>query len=361
MSKRNYFSLAMAVTVALSVLAFLPRSANAASFTEFSVIPSRVEASVLDVNFLVKADAVTVATEDEVQVTFDLGYAVDATPANITVSTVDIANWDAECTNPWPGIGAATAVTGQEVTFPSGDLTVGTTYCFIITAGVDNPAAVGQYTVSVATRALGSDVDTSAFSLPVVDDDSVVITAAVAPFVRCDVTTTNGADNQIDLGSLVYGTVTSSSTLATPDNIQIEGGTNAAEGMAWFYRSDAAFNGLYSATATDLIDGAIAESTLSATTVDCAPGTPCFGIYYNGTTTAATGAFAANADFTGGTATTDVGPMTTNIYGNQIGTSSSAVGSQITADFNVNATAAENTAAAGDYTDTLIFTCKADI
>ena len=101
--------------------------------------------------------------------------------------------------------------------------------------------------------------------------------------------------------------------------------------------------------------------TLNATTADCAPGTPCFGIYHNGTTTAGSGAFTADTDFVGGTATTDVGPMTTNIYGEAIGTSGGAVASQVTADFNVNATAAENTAVASDYTETLIFTCKADI
>ena len=258
--KRGLIASLVALSLLLGTMTFLPMQLQAAAFTEFSVIPSRIETNITDVNFLIKVDAVTVATEDEVDVTFDAGYVVDGTPANITVTTTDIANWDAECTNAWPSIATATNVAGNVVTFPSGDLTVGQTYCFIITAGIDNPAAVGQYNVAVATRESSADVDTGSMDLPIVDDDEVVITAAVAPFVRCDVTTTDGSDNAIDLENLTYGSVTSSSTLGTPDNIQISGGTNAPEGMVWYYRSDAANNGLFSATATDTIDGGTAET-----------------------------------------------------------------------------------------------------
>lgn len=364
MHKKLFYVATVGVFVLGTFSAFIlgATSVSAASFTEFSIKPSRIETSITDVQFLIKADAVTVATEDEVDVEFASGFTVDGTPANITVTTTDVALWDAECTNVWPGIGAAaTSVSSQEVTFASGDLTVGQTYCFIITAGIDNPAVAGQYTIDVATVETAADVDTGIMSMPIVDDDEVVITATVAPFVRCDVTTTDGADNAIDLETLVYGTVTSSSTLGTPDNIQIEGGTNAEEGMVWYYRSDASNNGLFSATETDTLDAGNAELTISATTADCDAANPCFGIYYNGTTAATTGAFTADADFTGGTATTDVGPQTLNIYGEEIGNSGGAVASEVTAEFNVNATAAENSAAATDYTETLIFTCKADV
>ena len=331
--------------------------ANAAAFTEFSIRPSRIEVSITDVNFLIKANAITVATEDAVRVTFQTGYTVDGTPANITVTTTGIASWDSECANAWPGIGtAATAVNGQVVDFASTDLTVASVYCFIITAGIDNPASTANYSISVATRATAADVDTRAIFLPIVDDDEIVINADVGSFVRCDVTTTTGSDNTSDLGTLTYGTVSSSS-----DDIQIQGGTNAAEGMVWYYRSDTANNGLYSTGATALLDGSNAERTISATTADCAAGTPCYGIYFNGTSSAGTGAFTADAAFTSGTVTTDVGPMRTDIYGDAIGNSGSAVCSNVTANYNINATAGENSPLATDYTDTLIFTCKADI
>ena len=259
--------IAILFTISNLIVSFSP--AHAAAFTEFSIRPSRVEVSITDVSFLIKANAVTVATEDGVQVTFGTGYTVDGTPANITVSTASVSSWDAECTNAWPGINTATAVAGQVVSFPGSDLTVGQTYCFIITAGIDNPGSIGQYPISVATRAAAADVDTGSMSLPIVDDDEVVITASVTSFVRCDVTTTSGADNAIALGPQAYGALTSST-----DDIQIQGGTNATEGMAWYYRSDSANNGLYSTSTTSLLDGPTAESTLSTTTADCTGAVP---------------------------------------------------------------------------------------
>lgn len=364
-TKWNLHVLGALATFLLGSFSFLMLSSTpveAAVFTEFSIRASRMEVGITDVNFLIKANAVSAAVEDEVRVQFHPQFVVDGTPANITTSTVDVALWDSECTNAWTGIGAAaTAVSGNTITFASGNLTAGQTYCFIITAGVDNPASTGNRWVRVATLASSAEVDFGRMSIPIVADDEVVITAAVSSFVRCEVSTTAGADNAIDLEELIYGTVTSSSTLLTPDNILIEGGTNAPEGMVWFYRSDAPNNGLYSGTALALLDGANAELTLNATTTTCAPATPCFGIYYNGVTSAVTGAFTAAPEFTGGTATTDVGPLTTSIYGTAIGNSGGAVGSQITAQFNVNATAAEDSPAAVDYTETLIFTCKADV
>jgi hypothetical protein len=358
---------ALALMIFASVVGIaLNVPAKAASFTEFTVRPSRVEASITDVQFLIKADAVSTATEDAVQVTFGAGYTVDSTPANVTVSTANVSSWDAECTNTWPGVGsAATGVTGNVVTIASSDLTVGQTYCFVITAGIDNPGSIGNYTISVATRAASADVDSSSITVPIVDDDEVAITAAVAPFVRCDVVTTNGADNAINLGTLRYGTVTSSSTIAAPDNIQVSGGTNATEGMTWYYRSNgtstpATENGLYSTAGSYLLSGATAEGTLSASNVTCSGANPCYGIYYGGTTTQDTGTVNVNARFTGLTATTAVGPMRIDVWGDAIAATSGAASNAVIT-YYVNATASEQAPAATDYTDTLIFTCKADL
>jgi len=341
------------------VLSIASNQVSAAAFTEFTVRPSRVEQSIAGVNFLVKANALTVATEDAVQLTFQTGYTLGVA-ATFTVSTTALTSWDAECTTAWPGIATSTNVTGQVVTFPSSDLTVATTYCFIVTAGTTNPATPGNYSIKVATRATSTDVDTNTMVLPTVDDDEVIITAAVAPFVRCDVTTTNGSDNAINLGTLQYGTVTSSSTLSVPDNIRVDGGTNAGEGMSFFYRSNTPENGLYSTLGTHLLDGPTAESTLSPTTLDCTGATPCFGIYYGGTTTTTTGTITIDPDFTGLTAATGAGPLNTSIFGEAIATSPTLVSNaQVT--YFVNATASEQAPATTDYTETLIFTCKADV
>ncbi|WKZ30479.1 MAG: hypothetical protein QY314_01760 [Candidatus Dojkabacteria bacterium] len=338
-------------------------SVSAATFTEFTVRPSRIETSATDVNFLIKLEPASTATEDAINVIFGTGYTVDGTASNITVNSTlgTLQSWDAECDAAVPSIGAtAASVAGQTASFASGDLDTGTTYCFLITAGVDNPSSTGNYPMTVETEESSAIVDYAIVMMPAVDDDEVVITAAVAPFVRCDVDTTAGTNNSIDLGVLQYGTVTSSSTLDTPDNIRVYGGTNASEGMTWYYRSDASFNGLRSTTGSYTLTGADAEGTLSATTANCAGGTPCYGIYYSGTSSTVTGSITVDTDYTGLTATTAVGPMRTDIWGDAIASSSAAVaGAEIV--FNVNATASEQAPAAVDYTDTLIFTCKADL
>ncbi|MBE0573526.1 hypothetical protein IH575_01340 [Candidatus Dojkabacteria bacterium] len=328
---------------------------SAATFAKFSIKPSRVEASITDVNFLIKVEPTTADTEDEVTVTFDAGYTVDSTASNITVSTSGILDWDSECANAWPGIGSqATGVSSQAVTFASSDLTVGQVYCFIITGGVDNPASLGNYVISVETFDTSASVDMGIMSLPIIDDDSVVITASVAPFVRCDVGTTNGfSDNAIDLGVLRYGTVTSST-----EDIRIGLGTNTVSGAEVSYTSEN--GGLSSILGSYTLTGADAEDTLSATTLSCSGTDPCFGIYASGVSSASTGSIAANTNFTGLTATTAVGPITTDAYGVPIASSTGALSNGVI-EYNVNATASEEAPAAVDYTDTLTFTCKANL
>jgi hypothetical protein len=332
---------------------------QAATFTTFSVRPSRVETSQAGVNFLVKLSPVTTATETSVDVTFgEAGSYTLGAAGTITTSTAGLTSWDSSCTVAVPSLGAtAASVTGQTANFVVGDMTVGNTYCFIISGGVTNPAAAGNNAVMVETLTAASAViDSGALSLPTITDDEVVITAAVAPFVRCDVTTTVGADNASDLGTLVYGMVSTSS-----DDIQVRGGTNAVGGMEWYYRVSGANNGLYSTLTSALLNGATAESTLNPTTLNCSGATPCFGIYHNGTKSTATGEFLIAPGFEGGSAVTSVGPMTNSIYGTQIGYSDENAVSQGIANFNINATAAETSPVATDYSATLIFTCKAGL
>ena len=50
--------IAILFTVSNLIVSFSP--AHAAAFTEFSIRPSRVEVSITDVNFLIKANAITV-------------------------------------------------------------------------------------------------------------------------------------------------------------------------------------------------------------------------------------------------------------------------------------------------------------
>ena len=127
------------VIVVLTALVLLVLSmfylgrAKAAQFTEAFVRLDRLTA-VTTTGGRVCAKPATVATEATVKVTFPTtaatDYVVNGTAANWTVTTTNLDTGQTA----WPGIGTASNVTGKVVTFPSGDLVVGTLYCFNFSA-----------------------------------------------------------------------------------------------------------------------------------------------------------------------------------------------------------------------------------
>jgi hypothetical protein len=202
---------------------------------------------------LVKFTPSTVATENEVRVTFDAGYTVNGTPANVLVSTTSLPT---ECTAV-PTIGsAANAVSSQAVDFTSGDLTVSTTYCFFITGGITSPASANSYTNTIALLS-GSNVvsDSSDVTVAHITNDQVVI-SAVVPSTFTFALGANTTSFTADLS-----TASIQSTTGVTGSVT----TNAASGWTAFLRSANA--GLDSAVASDSIDtqGSIdnAPTTLS--------------------------------------------------------------------------------------------------
>nr|MBP6994200.1 hypothetical protein [Candidatus Woesebacteria bacterium] len=95
------------------------------------------------------------------------------------------------------GIGAAaTASSGQNVTFAATNLTVATTYGFYITGGITNPGTTGQKISKISTHTDGTPdfaaytdaIDVSRVATYIVSDngaatdsDQIVVTAKVAP------------------------------------------------------------------------------------------------------------------------------------------------------------------------------------
>ncbi|WKZ30480.1 MAG: hypothetical protein QY314_01765 [Candidatus Dojkabacteria bacterium] len=329
---------------------------SAATFSEFSIRSSRIEVSQADVQILVRFTPDSIATEDELRITYAPGFVVDPTPGNHSDYPYGAGDWDGIECNSTLGLGTP-SVSGQELTYTVPDLSDGQYYCFLITGGIDTPSSPGNYPITVETRESGVTIDYAVLSVPIVDNDEITMTAAVGEFVRCDVTTA-GNDNSLNLGTLQYGTITQSgSGFFSGERLYVQGGTNAPEGMSWYYRSDAPYNGLHSATANYTLEGASTASNMSATTISCGPTTPCYGIVFSGMFGFDMGAPNIDIDFGGAT---HIGPMTTNIFGERIAyTNGPAAGLEI--HFWVLATAAEDTPAANDYTDTLIFTCKADL
>lgn len=251
------------VSLVLALLSplILAKPAYAANFTEASMRLDRMMVSITDNNILVVAKPATTETEGKVKVNFATGFTVDSTPANVTVSTSGLpSTYQGESLTSWPGIGtAATAVSGQLVTFASTELTVGTLYGFFITAGIDNPGSAGEKENAITTTtAADATIDTSNVAVRIITDDQIVITATVPPTFNF----TLGANSDTFTSDL------SSSSVVSTNGVTVTIVTNASNGWIAWLRS--ANTSLDSATTGEVIEktGTVDDSpsTLSAGT-----------------------------------------------------------------------------------------------
>ena len=155
----------------------------------------------------------------------------------------------------WPGIGTATNVTGKVVTFPSGDLTNGTLYCFDIVAGVTTGSAGNgtAYQATIATYATGAVlIDSTTVGLAVVSSDQITVTAIVPPSFQFSLSgNTDG-----------YGSALSTATSNVSTGVTVTVQTNAKGGwVAWTRDSN---QGLKSLTANYTVTSAAGTSTTAA-------------------------------------------------------------------------------------------------
>jgi hypothetical protein len=277
------------------------------------------------------AKPATALTEADVQVTFPTGYTLGAF-GTFTVDTTNLA-WPTGGTL-WPGIGTATDVTGQVVTFPSGELTVGTLYCFNWTnsAAVSiKSSATASNSGTVATRATGpTGIDSSTYNTASISDDQIVVTATVPSTFSFALNANTDA-----LGTLSTGAVTSS---PSPRTVTIN--TNAGLGwMAWA-RDD--FTGLNSASASSTI-----ASTTPGTNSTLSAGTSGYNTGITSSQVGGTGTITVAAPFVGTGAGQGGGLDTT------LRTLASSTGTADTAVLTIknNAAIAPTTPAATDYRD----------
>ena len=310
----------------------LSQPAHAADLGTASVRFDRIQAS-SPTTGTVCAKPTTIATEADVQVTFPTGYTL-GTAANFTVSTTNLA-WPTGGTA-WPSITTATNVTGQVVTFPSGDLTVGTLYCFnwTNTAAVTiKSSASSSNTGSITTRTNApATIDTSGYSTASVTSDQISVTATVPSTFSFALSGTTDA-----LGTLSTSSVTTS---PTPRTATIN--TNAKNG--WMVWAKDANTGLTSATASATIASTTpgSNSTLSA-------GTAGYNTGFTSTQAGGSGTITIAAPFVGSSAGQGGGLDTT------LRTVASSDGTADTAVLTIknNAAISATTAAATDYADTI--------
>jgi len=148
---------------------------------------------------LVILKPITAGTEASVGIAFASGYTISGTASNITVSTSSLPSSYHGLTPvvALPGVGAAaSAVSGQNVTFATTNLTVGTVYGFYITGGITSPASSGSKVNTVSTHTDGTPdfsgytdaIDGSRIGMYFVSDfgattdgDQIVLIAKVAP------------------------------------------------------------------------------------------------------------------------------------------------------------------------------------
>ncbi|HSX33457.1 MAG TPA: hypothetical protein VLF91_03925 [Candidatus Saccharimonadales bacterium] len=267
---------------------------------------------------VVCAKPATTATEASVQVVFPTGYTVNAV-GNWTVSTATTTGWPGGAVA-WPSIAAATNVTSQTVTFPSGDLTVGTLYCFNwnSTAALSVTASVSaSNTGTVTTRtSTPTNIDTASYDAVSLSSDQINVSATVPQTFSLSLTASSGGSSDA-LGTLSTGSVISSS----PGNT-VTVNTNAANGfMVW--GSDLGL-GLKSGSTGSAIPDSPTAGTTNSTTLSA--GTPGYNLGVTGSQSGGSGTLSIANGFNGASAGQGGGLDTTpRLLASSSGTASNAV------------------------------------
>jgi hypothetical protein len=203
---------------------------------------------------MVCAKSSTTAVETTVKVTFPTGFATVDTAANWTVTTTNIPS-DATA---WIGIGTASAASGQDVTFPSGDMVVGTLYCFNFsgTSTLTNAGAGNNLVGTITTQLAGpTTIDSSSYALSIVSNDQIVVSATVPATFSFSLP----SNTDTFAGAL-------STTAQLSNGVTATIATNAAAGwIVWVKSANAALNSA-STGATIATTGSI-DNTATALTV----------------------------------------------------------------------------------------------
>lgn len=334
-TRNNTFSYPlMAAVLVVSMVASIVVSsrADAAPLSQVEVRFDRMKISTATTG-TVCVKPTTTATEANVQVTFPTGYTLGAA-GSFTVDTTN-TGWPSGA-SAWPGIATASNVTGQVVTFASGDLTVGTLYCF----NWNNSAAVtvkssatSSNTGTVTTQTSGpADIDSSSYATASISDDQVVVTASVPSVFSFAL-----SGNTDPLGVLSTSSVSSS---PTPRTATVN--TNAKNG--WSVWAKDSSTGLNSATTSTTI-----ASTTPGTNSTLVAGTTGYNTGVTSSQAGGAGTITVATPFVG-TGAGQGGGLDTSLR-----TLASSNGTADTAVLTItnNVAIAPTVPAASDYTDTL--------
>jgi hypothetical protein len=295
------------------------------------------------------AKPASTATEASVVVTFPTGYNVSTTLSNWAVSTATTTSWPADPANnsttatAWPSIAQPTSggVSGQAVTFGSGDLTVGTWYCFNWTnsaALTTKTTAAANLTGNVTTQtSTPTAIDSGDFATATVTNDQIAVTATVSPQFNF----------QLSSNSAALGTLSSSSpTASSAINARVD--TNAGSGWDMWADDPGTPVGLHSTTAGYTV---AYSPTVGSTSSALSNGVEGYNLGLGTSSqTSGTGTISESANFSSGGTSYKGGGLdgTPRILGYSTGSANNAV-----IPLTINASISVTTPAATDYADTI--------
>ncbi len=234
------------VLLLVIVLPILVNKVEAANFQQAYVRLDRIS-DVTTTGGTVCARPATANTESDVQVTFPTvagtDFTVNSTATNWVVDDTNLPTGSTFWIGMTSGVTDADSVSGKTVTFPSGDLVVGTMYCFHFTGtSTLTTGALGNDQVgTITTRTSGAaTIDSSSYALSVIANDQLVISATVPP--TFSVVFGDGADADADANTDSFTGNLSTTTTSTYGNT-LTVATNAQDGwIAWVKSANAALN-----------------------------------------------------------------------------------------------------------------------
>lgn len=167
------------LALALIVCAFADR-VHAANLSTASIRMDRQAVSVNPGNILITARTGENVTENGVQVVAGSSWAISGLASTFTVSTANLPSG----VTAWPGIGTASNVSGNTISFPSSDISAGTTYGFYITGGIPvNPssASVDGKVWQISTLVGGNPSSNSSVGVNLQSNDQLTVSGQVLP------------------------------------------------------------------------------------------------------------------------------------------------------------------------------------
>lgn len=197
--------LALIFSLFIFILNF-PSFAHAGFDQAYVRLDSLKTSAALSGTVCAKPSSASSGTENKVIIEFPSDFTISSTLSNWSTSTTNLPDG----ATAWPLIGAsATGVSGNQVTFSSGDLSQDVLYCFNFTGSSSTTSSVtGNDKTGIITTKNSSNtaIDSTNYAVSIVNNNDISVTAGVDPKV---------SDLQIDIASQDSGTQFPQSTTLT--------------------------------------------------------------------------------------------------------------------------------------------------